>query len=241
MYCKDVSLTSAAALFYASEAGHVDCVDLLLEKGADTSILSRDAKELSALMIAARRNHTQVINSLINHGCDVNLKNSNGDTALDIAIKRERLEATKILLRAMGGVTYPVESVALHFALAGSLTQIRTLMNVVTLTYTHMRLESTNPNAWLSMILQEGGHLLRWWVLYGLLHVALEDCDHALLKELLTYKFNPNVLLRSGKTPLGTAITTRNQESALLLIENEADPNMPNKDGLSSLALALNW
>jgi len=54
----------------ASQEGHIDCVQLLLESGAEVD--TRNDKGATPLHLAARNGHIEVVQFLIEHHADVN-------------------------------------------------------------------------------------------------------------------------------------------------------------------------
>ncbi|CAM6003308.1 unnamed protein product [Sphagnum balticum] len=84
----------------ASEKRHLNCVEELL---AATGI-EKDAKTITgntALMIASRAGHNEVVVCLIEHGANVNEKNNEHCTALMNAIQYGHLDWTSIVLTFM--------------------------------------------------------------------------------------------------------------------------------------------
>ncbi len=59
-----------SALHYAAKYGHLDCVSMLVESGAD--IDARLSSEVTPMMLAAWKGHADVLEYLINMGGDVN-------------------------------------------------------------------------------------------------------------------------------------------------------------------------
>ena len=68
------------ALMLASSEGHLEMVKLLVENGANYT---------NALRLASREGHLEVVKYLIEKGADVNAKDNEGKTALDLADTEE--------------------------------------------------------------------------------------------------------------------------------------------------------
>ncbi len=83
---------SKDGLWSAAFGGHTATVKLLLERGAQN-------KE-STLLSAAYMGHVDVVRLLLNNGTDVNVKNSQGKTALDLA-REQGHTATANLLQSV--------------------------------------------------------------------------------------------------------------------------------------------
>ena len=70
-------------------------VSLLLE--ADTGVDGADNYAWTALMYAAKRNHSECIEQLISHHADINVVDRDGKSALMIAAEHERVESLMVL------------------------------------------------------------------------------------------------------------------------------------------------
>ena len=74
-------------IFIIHKTGNFGITEKLLEKGAIVNTQNRTGE--TALMYAAWRGHSQIVQLLLEYRADVTLKNSQGDTALNIGgIKR---------------------------------------------------------------------------------------------------------------------------------------------------------
>jgi ankyrin repeat protein len=51
----------------------------------------------TALMAAAKNNHTEIIKGLLAKGADLNAKDKNGKTALELAQPQEKTELARLL------------------------------------------------------------------------------------------------------------------------------------------------
>ena len=60
------------ALMQAACYGHSDCVQLLLQRGADLHI--KNSWKVSCLVIASQGGHFSVVHTLINHGAKVTME-----------------------------------------------------------------------------------------------------------------------------------------------------------------------
>lgn len=78
------------ALVWATEHKHVPLVKFLLSKGADPSKL--DDEENVGLHWAAYSGEVNITYVLLEMGCDINVANMHGDTALHIAARRDNYE-----------------------------------------------------------------------------------------------------------------------------------------------------
>jgi ankyrin repeat protein len=100
-------VTDGAALYLASEEGHVNIVKLLLDRGADI-----DAKvDLwgTALTIAAVSNQEEVVRLLLERGADVNVENEFCSGALDAAAQYGHEEIAEMLYDAGADIEKALE------------------------------------------------------------------------------------------------------------------------------------
>ncbi|KAH8195216.1 hypothetical protein TruAng_010616 [Truncatella angustata] len=79
--CDDNGLT---ALAWAAKRGHVEIVDMLVKRGAHTSI--SDGQWATCINLAAKEGHLDVVKLLLDHGCEWNMPNTSGSNALQLAI-----------------------------------------------------------------------------------------------------------------------------------------------------------
>jgi len=78
--------------------GHVDCVQLLLDNGADVS-LSHPVTGHNPLLIASLMGHTNVVSILLQHGADARTVTFNGCNSLHLASIMGHTDVVSILLR----------------------------------------------------------------------------------------------------------------------------------------------
>ena len=88
----------ATALYWAVVQGHTDIALLLIERGANVSIMT--AERDSPLLAATRHNHTDIALALIQAGARLNSVDRFGDTPLLNAIARGNRAVVRALLRA---------------------------------------------------------------------------------------------------------------------------------------------
>jgi hypothetical protein len=87
------------ALQLASFFGREDVVALLLERGADPNLVSANVARTCALHGAAAARHLPVIRLLLAGGADVDIRQGNGQTPLDAALKHGDEELEGLLTR----------------------------------------------------------------------------------------------------------------------------------------------
>ncbi|XP_054008738.1 histone-lysine N-methyltransferase EHMT2 isoform X1 [Hylaeus anthracinus] len=83
-------------LHIAADKGHLSCVHVLVQAGAQLDVMDRN--QLTPLMLAASKGQADVVKYLIRIGADVTLKGEDGMTALHMAAKSGHLEVCRIIL-----------------------------------------------------------------------------------------------------------------------------------------------
>ena len=84
------------ALLRASENGHTEIVEMLLEKGANVNAVQTNG--ITALMRASEKGHTETVERLLEKGAKVNAVQTNGMTALIWASRYGNLKTVEMLL-----------------------------------------------------------------------------------------------------------------------------------------------
>ncbi|CBJ25745.1 conserved unknown protein [Ectocarpus siliculosus] len=88
------------SIHLSAERGSPSTVQALLAAGGDPSLRYGKGKAFSALGLAARGGHVEVMQALIRHGVDVNAPDSNGCTALHSAAIGDAVGAIDVLIEA---------------------------------------------------------------------------------------------------------------------------------------------
>ncbi|EWG52263.1 hypothetical protein FVEG_16957 [Fusarium verticillioides 7600] len=80
------------ALCHSAGEGHLDIVKLLPEHGADTELTSSRGE--APLSLAAQRGHVDVVRLLLAYGANIDGKNLDGKTALDVVQRDYNMRIT---------------------------------------------------------------------------------------------------------------------------------------------------
>jgi ankyrin repeat protein len=99
--CKidELSPDGLSALQLASFFGRPGVVEILLAHGADPNVVSTNAQRICALHGATVGRHAEIVEQLIAAGADVDARQANGQTALEIAMKNGDEALVKILTK----------------------------------------------------------------------------------------------------------------------------------------------
>ena len=84
------------ALYAASQDGHREVVEKLLEKGAGIDVQNKYGQ--TALMMASGMGHGEVVEKLLDKGASIDLQTNNGATALMLASQNGHGEVVEKLL-----------------------------------------------------------------------------------------------------------------------------------------------
>jgi ankyrin repeat protein len=85
-------------IHYAAFSGSTDVLRYLLDRGANRNALAPNA--YTPLMLAVRNGHVEAVKTLLLAKVDVTQQGMNGETALDIAKRRNEPEIVELLTRA---------------------------------------------------------------------------------------------------------------------------------------------
>ena len=97
----DINLLSAkeglgTALIYATTSNRIIVMEYLLDHGADINAKTPLGKE-SALFWAAARGHVEAVELLLSRDADTKMKNTNGQTVLEVAKETNRVDIVRLL------------------------------------------------------------------------------------------------------------------------------------------------
>jgi len=86
-------------LWIASEYGHIEVVELLLEAGSDVNA-ARRTDGVTSLMISSQKGHIEVVKLILEAGGDVNTTERDGRTSLWSASTAGHTDVVKLLLKS---------------------------------------------------------------------------------------------------------------------------------------------
>jgi len=233
-----VNRRGQSALFFACESGHYHVTKYLLENGA---LVNYKAKPLIA---AARREHGNCVDLLLEHGADVSVTNMMGETAMDVAL--DNMDVCIILsLLDHGAKPYiPLESLLTKLFICADAVHAkmfhRMLNNGVLSITSDKCLVVAFLFAFKHRSLELASDLLSWHfslnmeLVYPLaMYYSVRNNWYDILTELLKKGVDVN-LMTASRTPLYAACQQLAEDVVILLLQNGADPNLLCQTSLST-------
>lgn len=212
--------TGLTPLILASALGRESTVQLLLDHGADTSLM--DVEAVGAL--AATRQikdpalRARVSSLLVAHGANSDRKNRPIDEQLLLAAYRGDLPAVKAL------------------ASKGADLSVRGVPNTTLWLRDVLSASVAHPPVCQFLLEHNVSPYMRDSVGFSPLHTAATSGHPDCIRLLLEYGVDPNVQAKSGQTPLSMAINSKRPPAVIAaLLKGGADPNGPAPGGNGSL------
>ncbi|MBI3849896.1 MAG: ankyrin repeat domain-containing protein [Verrucomicrobia bacterium] len=223
--------TARTSLTLAVENGSRPVAAALLAHGVDPNIVSRTRKnwgrdrttEGAPLHFAVVRGDAAMVSLLLTNRADLTLRNSFGESPLDLAaiLGKTAIAAQLLAAGAEANGSEPATgaSTPLHHAASGGHRDVAKLL-----------LEhGANPNA----------TAVRGQAEVTPLMIAAGNGDAEIVSLLLMHKANPNLLDAQGNTALWNAINSRKVDVIRLLLANGANPDQLRADGYAPLVIAI--
>ncbi|MBA3954066.1 ankyrin repeat domain-containing protein [Candidatus Dependentiae bacterium] len=204
-------------LLAASEKGHTDMVELLLNvPGVNPN--AQDKAGQTALIYACNLGHNSIVKLLIEKKANLNLQDKLGFSPLIVAIEKGFIPIVAVLVAAGANlnVQNDIGITALWLAAYKGYTEI------VELLLNPSSVDSNTPD-------QHGDKALT--------KACVFDHNNT-VKLLLARKANPNLSDKFGNTPLMIASDKGLMPIAKVLLEAGANPNIQTKSGTTALLLA---
>ena len=253
----DVNAQSRAgytALHCAVLGNHLEVAELLLEMGA---AIKDDGYGWTPLHTAADDGQFDIVLCLIKHGADMNAQSHAGSTPLQLAIKKDHLEVTKLLLEKGA----PIQAnkygrTPLHAAAQLAQLDITTLLldrgadidarDAMDRTPLHAAARNGENGVNERQRLEEVKLLLARGAAFAAdiqgwdpLHVTAQHNYSQIIAFFLDQGRNIDARTIKGSTSLAIAISNDNLDAAELLISRGADVNISDTDGSFALSRAV--
>ena len=237
-------------LLIACSTGQTESVKLLLKLKADPSIANIDGY---TSLHSAVNCSTETLKEIIDHGADVNSVSKRGRTALLLGCLNGHMDSVKYLLGAGADPTIADEEgfSCLYAAIAGHCDpdtllalidhgahiDAKTKDGETALLYACEKGQSESVTS-----LLDAGADVNFAKPDGntSLHFAVSGrCSNEVLQKILHHGVDVNAVNRHNDTALVLACGSGQEESVKLLLDNGADPNIPNVEGYRSLHAAV--
>jgi uncharacterized protein len=244
---------STAPLRAAIKGGHVSCVDLLLQYGADPMNEAWEgggkktdeefAKEKGGeieklvcaaarkfhLVIAAGENDTTLLKTLLDEGIPIETVDRHGKTALLQAIQERKIEAATLLLAHQANPNYVGnDGITPLYSAIMKIGRYSEEPGADTALMELVLTHGADPNALLD---RESRESMLW--------IAVEGKQAEGLAVLLAHKADPNIRNgKDGRTPLYAAVLKKDASLMNMLIEAGARANIKDEDGMTLKTVA---
>ena len=199
----DEAIDGVTALYMASQNGHYQCVDLLLQSKANLDIQTNEGR--TALYIASQTGHHQCVDLLLHSKANPDIQSNEGATALCIASQNGHYQCVDLLLHSKANLDVQTNEGLTALQLA-SKNGHHQCVDLLLQSKANPDIQANNGTAALYMA-SYNGH---------------DKCVDLLLQS----KANPNILTEDGATSLTAAVSYKNHHIASMLLEHNADPNI---------------
>jgi ankyrin repeat protein len=230
------SIESITPIHIAAWTGAVSMVQLAVETGCSYNDTMRDGT--SALSIASKYGHKDVMTYLLSRGANPNLVDRDGDNAIDLAARGNHLESVQILVQAGANVNLSDEEEK-----RANGNSKKCSSGVLDRSYPR------RTSAFSKALTARNAEIIRYLVpLARDRHDFATGMDDAatqgnipMLKLLLSSPLANVNGKYSGDTPLFRAGLPHRYETMKFLLENGADPNLASRGLRSQGCVAVGW
>ena len=248
--CKD----NATALMRACGKGSIDAINVLLSAGSDPNIVDKYGNTCLHLVAASAAVDcsNQVLQTIINHGADVNANGMNNATALMAACWKGNIDDINVLLSA-GADPYITDvdgNTWLHWAADGDCSKevIQAIINhgvdvnakcKYNRTALMVACSKGNIDAINALLSAGADSNIVTFDGYTCLHYAvLGDCSKEVIQAIINHGAVVNAKCKKNITALMRACGKGNRDAINVLLNAGADPNINDSDGDTCLHYA---
>ncbi|KAJ9412817.1 hypothetical protein QL093DRAFT_2595049 [Fusarium oxysporum] len=196
--------------------GNFEVVKMLLEKGADARVATKDGR--TPLLLSLRNGHLEITKMLLEKEVDAGVTDKDGLTPLHLASQNGHLEIVKMLFEQEADARVATEYglTPLHVASQNGHSEIANMLLDKGADATAAALDGRTP-----------------------LHLASQNGHFEMAKMLLEKEADATAAAQDGLTPLHLASQNGHLEIVKMLFEQEADARVATEYGLTPLLLAL--
>ncbi|KAL8991971.1 MAG: hypothetical protein Q9169_007483 [Polycauliona sp. 2 TL-2023] len=240
---------SAPAIVRAAQAGSVVEVEMLLSQGADAGAIHRQSGR-NALAVASHCGNENVVQLLLQHGANVNIRDASSLCPLHLAAMRGHYGVVEQLLQERARVDElgPNDETPLRIASDKGYTEVvELLIRARAKVNTRDRKAMCTPlhkaaangdEAMVDLLLRHGAHMeAKDAELMTPLHYACEAGNERIVAQLLNKKSNVEGLGKRGMTPLVCAAASGQVQVLELLLKKKAYIKHQGDGGMT----ALHW
>ena len=235
----------------AALVGSLDTLKLLVAKGANVNGLAEDGT--TALLAAASSGHIEVMNYLLEAGCQLAWRTEAGKlSALDVAVTHSQLEAVKAILdspfyKSTFGTDYSYAWTAADKGAANNQSICR---------YIYERTDCLGDNGarilhW--AVAEDRQQLLKFLIDYGLdmktpnsdgwsaFHAAVMKGKLSIARDILDTGFDVNYADYQSRTALHQAVASNRPESVKFLLSHHAKKHVRDEDSQLPVHIAIDY
>jgi len=222
------------ALQRAAIQGHKEIVALLLAKGANPNHCDVWPGG-TALDYAAEHGHKEVVQLLITKGADINAKNNNGQTPLDIAMSNARMDIASVLIDNGAEASF-FTKMRVSMARAAEEQKAKEKETGVAI---HTAVQSGNQQK-VKALLDQGADInAKDDKGNTILHYAVREGYKELVDLLVSRGADVNLIPEKGYSPLHYAVWNEDVNTVKLLVDHGAQFNEKDPDGWTAFYNAV--
>jgi len=227
------------ALYCACENGNTKVAQYLLDNGASVSLGEK------TLIAAVRQNHYDCVKLLLEHNADVNCTNTKRESPITVAVQTHLYSIILLLLQYGAIPSAPLsDMVAIQLLEHARVEHAKVIQKLIDENFINLTSDSTFMAAFSfavkygpeelaeTMLSNDSCSRLEQLLYPDVVYYSAKNNSPSILSKLLGKGIDVNVLTE-GHTPLYVACKEGHESVVDLLLNNGADPNVPNELAIS--------